>query len=564
MLENIIFKLLNGPLEGSSFDIEYEKVYKVGTNDDCEIYIESDVESLFSFIVKDNFLQFTSLAENAFLSEVILTSETYELPKIFTINNIKIGIGSSDNLNGALKVNDLIHDNTTSDNLVPDIDDYSLNQEEAVDSLDNQESGLSKTKPELNYFRNKIDQITLFIHKSKFLNKEIYNIRYYWLALIILVLILLISIRVLINIGVDVEQSIVKDKLNDDLKIKEKVAYILNSNHLMLNTVESNDVILVTGIVQTKEDVVFINRLFKTNDLSDHVKVIPLIYNDIESNLLQIMKSNQMQDAVFISFNNANAEVNIAGFTKNVDMIDGVSHQITEQYPNIENINYSNLFSLDDLVNSINIAIESFVLNKQIKVDYDLNHKSISISGYLDSSNKNLLVQSLAKVNGQYGELIDFVYDIKSPNELVPIQVIQISLSQPSYIVVRGGDVIFEGGQINGYTLSRITQKELFFTGKANFSISIGNTETYDSIDNNIDNKSDKRINILKEEAQKESAAISNYEYKVNGLKQILGATKDTQLKLIIEDEIQSVNNDLIEMRKNYLILQKKTNLNVN
>jgi hypothetical protein len=514
----LLLKIFSGTMIDSQFNLDSDVNLSISNSYESDIYIEinSDIIKTFNIIVENDNIRFknvTDLIDNG--NNLIVEDFPYQLPIFFKFDDVKIGVGHSQDLNNWLEIK------------VEDINELMMEESDKLDIILEDKKNNSSIK----FYRiiNDIShKIKYFIQPIK--NKIIYlykiYTRYFYIGISV-AFVFIILIFYLYNSHVNANKI-----LNSEKKYEYNIAGLkknfteLPTKYMDLSLQSATNGYLICGLVENQEDKAYIKNRFENykNMLTYNLSTVDFAIEKI--NL--VLKDANIYN-IKIQYDKDSQNILVSGIANSgIGKINDAQISLENYLPCISNIDFSNVFDSKQIIQDI--TTEANQISTILQIKPNLNKGEIIISGYLTAKQLNELNDAITKLKNKYKNAVNFVSQVKDALSALPFKIYTIYTGDPSYIVTEDNNRIYVGGQINGFKLISISANKIVFAGPYNLEIPIDAL-----IDNSDNNSNSSSYNVVKK-STKQKLSFQN---------ELIGE-EFQELKLSIESEqkqLKMINN---------------------
>jgi hypothetical protein len=461
---NYQFRLIDSELTGASIDIKLDKTYRVGNQMDFDIFIPfENVDSLqsFDFVVYDDRVTFSNLS-----SPIIKTdphtfhpsqveAKTYdELPALFEFMNIKFALCDAEDSWETWQ---------------------QISQSEPVPEAPPQEANeppqeteqMNAPQPDNTNKTSILDRLLAAVEDTKIVPDYLKSKRMILFLCLLPFLILggIIGFRYVQ--AYFAYQNLSNEKTASALTNIQEIKQIqvnLPSEYANLKFITNqSDLVVIMGIVKDQKDIDYLKEKFAKFEKLIEFKV--LTASQALNQLNNILKTRNL-NLINAYFDATTYRMRIVGFLDNLDVINDVEIDISLHLPQLSDLDTSMIYAVSAVNNEFD---EIFARNKvanRLRITKNYDSKVFTVEGYLTASDIETLKRDCADFVTRYHNLIDVKLNIKDAFQALPFKIVSVSTSGLPSFMTEQGQKIFEGTEIEGIRVDKITSTQIVFSGK--------------------------------------------------------------------------------------------------
>lgn len=517
----LVIKILSGPYSNNFLELPDKQKLSIGGNIQADIIIQPDAETppYCEMTINDNDAIFSYFSQAAFnnSNELLIPQVRYPLPLFFTLKEIKLAIGTEEQLE---QPSDLLQD---------DVDELQLED-------------LTKI------YRLKMKLAELFPSKQ-----------HKYIAICISSLILLLMI-ILISFAIrnSTSNSSYKKNVRNQQQIKQLFFNLPSKySNLSINTTPDGK-IEVYGLINDEKQNLYLSTYFK--DYKASVKFDLVTIPQALAKVKQIIAQSNLNNLI-ATVNPSTLQLQLSGLITSPDKLNDLEILISNEIPEISSINADQVFDISQFDSDLSAITDLFPQRLTV------NHtgKQLDISGYLTDSEKQLFEAKIASFKQKYQTIVTVNTKIQDLLSILPFKIYTIYNGDHPYLVTSDGNKVFVGGTIDGFTLSNITDQQITLKGKFTIILNImqimnnnvstcNNPNTSDPSKNCTANVSatnaptkalDSRSQIIQNELDKEKLSLAKEQTQVTKLNAIALHIKDKDLKNSMLQQVNDLQQDI-------------------
>ncbi len=476
---NFQLRILQEELDGAYFDLEPNKVYRVGNKIDFDIYLGQLAQNqnenvFFDFQWQNNSIEILSSSApllskhlETFLEEEINSGVNLETPCLLKFLSIPFAICSaSDSDEKWLKILNAVPQESQNEEIKTSDDgseSLSANEENFLNDMSQPQKNIPRNgfqKYIYDSFQHVYDNFISPI--SSRINKKALLISLGGGTVLALFFILFIQIQKYYNYHIQeqAKQLVPIEKMQAIKQIEVNLPSRFSNLKFLSN---KTDFVLVEGIVKDKNDILFLKNAF--------AKFPKMVDFKLLTSEEAVYKLNQIlhqvhADLVTPEFNLKTYRMRLIGLLSSLDVINDIELAVSNQAPEISDLDTSQVFSLQEAGRDFDDILIKNGIDKRLTVKKNFNDKEIEISGYMSVSEINDLKSTIDEFKKRYANLIVVKFDVKDALASLPFKIASVTTGGLPSMMTTDGRKIFVGGEINGMKLDKITATEISFSGK--------------------------------------------------------------------------------------------------
>lgn len=233
---------------------------------------------------------------------------------------------------------------------------------------------------------------------------------------------------------------------------------------------DKKDSLTIEGIVKNKADLDYVTLRF--SKFKDLVQFKILTADEALRRLTVILKA---QNAPWLipSYQEKNSRFLLQGLLNNMDTINDIELAVSNQIPEISDLDTTQVYSIGDVDKDLDDMIAEAAVASRITVEKNLPAKQVSIQGYLSGAEIERLKASVDVVSKKYMNLISIKLDLKDALASLPFKIVAVNTGGFPSFMTADGQKVFEGGEIEGVKVEKITPTEIVFSGRIALTIKL-------------------------------------------------------------------------------------------
>ena len=468
----MLFKIITGIQSGSSVSLELNKTYSVGNSLEFDIFIDAvatEAPLLLEFRVVTNEISFSAVADNILLADgqQLVPDVNYPLPLILKLNNVTIGIGEA----AALEQYDLdFITNVAEEDEQDVITDPEL--ENILDSaaFDDSHTLVKNEKIKqwwLSHLLKLLWSIKEYLTRLSNELKRKSKVGFYTgIVVIILISLMLLIIPILVAANNKIEAS--KTKFIDEKHNIMQVVMNLPKKYSNLTLQQINSKFYLQGTVASESDLKQVKSYFKNRH---YLQWDIVVYDNIVPQLRQILDQNELATLSISYIQGIGLRICVTGIISDISKLGDAQIELDKKFPELGEIDTTKVFSNDELNEDLNKLVKDNAKTGVLNITPMLSTRTIQIKGYISLGNKQAIIAQIKILQDKYLKVLTISYDLEDVLAILPYHIVQIHEGNPSYLLTQDNRIIFEGGEIKGVTLLKITATQLYFKSKVNFMV---------------------------------------------------------------------------------------------
>ncbi len=520
---NYQFKILEGNHTGASIDLDENQRYLAANDYNHDIYlpIESENKISFAFTIHNDKIIISEVVNDIYCNNgKLLINEEYALPLFLESHKLKF----------------VIHDNKEQINNWVAV----TNKEAVINELIDTETILQHMLPDnaVSKPKNKI------ISKIKDYIKQKQKIVLLFILSFFILIVLIIGLIKYSNFTTKLQlEQTTTSNLNQSIK---KQFISLPSKYFGLKLLNNNNKYTLSGIVDNAEDLNFLKNHF-AKYLSQIEFSVLQSDNAIEK-VSQILINHQLK-TIKVNFDSINQQICLSGIINGLSEINDIELDISNQLPELNNLNTSKIFQKYDIEKDLDKIIDN-KLSPRLTINKDWNLNIISISGFLTNEESKQIGDSLKELTTKYQDVFKINLNIKDALNIIPFNISQVYTGNPQFLVTSSGEKVFVGGEIAGFKIASIDQNKIVFSGKFPVIIPLDKiTTNNNSSKNNMPSDLNQK-EIIKNEQQQELDYLNKEKKYLEELTKLKAHTTDIQLIKFIDEHINNLKQDIAGKEK--------------
>ncbi|MES2615813.1 MAG: hypothetical protein V4591_10410 [Bdellovibrionota bacterium] len=474
---NVQFRIFDEEQSGAFVDLEENKKYRVGNSMEHDIYVSSSQDqqiglSYFDFSIdgsvisffqsngKVTYIDFMNHTQNFINSEY-----AYEIPCLFEFNGVKFSL--CDTQDSWEKWFTILQSLEQPKNQFAD-ENPQMSEEEMVE--------LDKMYPQQGETSQKISSSILqkasnFLKGNNLmpsfkLNFTPKNKKFITLVCVgvFLGLMLLLAFSAVQKYSL---QHMLKNQqatsLSDIQAIKQ-IEVNLPTRFSNLKFISNlSDMVVIIGVVKNQEDIAYIQKRFEK---FKKIVTFKLITADEAIRKLNLILKAQKVPLLTTGFNDTTYRLYLSGLLASMDAINDIELAVSNQVSEVSDLDTTQVFSLSDVDKDVEELLAGNGLGNRLTVKKHLNDRKVYIGGYLSQSEITELRSHVSDLMTKYQNLIKITLDVKDAAASLPFKIVAVNTSGFPSFMTNDGQKVFEGGEIDGMKVDKISPTEIIFSGK--------------------------------------------------------------------------------------------------
>jgi hypothetical protein len=473
---SIQLRIFDSEDDGASIDLEQNRIYRAGNNIEYDIYLsdlsKDNSDCYFDFSIQGNEVTFLKQSEkiinidfNNHVNTDVEENYVYEFPCIFEFLGMQFAFCSSTDSVEYLR--ELIN---SSSNL------SIQNNQESIEMSESEISQLNELYPEGDhllvkskkyiYLKKVIEFLKhknlypYFLEKAYLKNKKIFLSAGITIGLMFFLLITFIVIENYSMNSLSGRQTLSSSNLQDLKQIEINLPSRFSNLKFMSN---DTDMIVVMGVVQNKEDIIYLQQVFAKFKKFIVFKLITS--TEAIDKLSAILKTLNVTNLT-ISFNNLSSRIVLTGLLPNLDVINDIELAVSNQIPQISDLDTTQVFAAATIDKDLSEIVASNSLDGRLTINTDNINRVITISGYLTQSEISNFTADMNLLRKKYQGLLAFNLNLKDSAASLPFKIVAVNTWGFPYFMTDKGEKVFEGSEIDGIRVDKITSQTISFSGK--------------------------------------------------------------------------------------------------
>ena len=456
---NYQFRILENEDTGASVDLEGDMIYRVGNNMDFEIFIpalEVSESPAFQFIVYNNRVTFSNVTNEIiridpqYFTKSPAQPDAYDtIPALFEYMNIKFAICDA---NDSWEKWQSISQTPPPEPLKTPT---AMTEEEAshINNLYPQGTG------QPSFFDKYIEPLQL----PAFLkNKQV-------LASFVIVPVL--ALGLIFGYKAFVKYYAIQDgahnKIANTLTSLQEIKQIevnlpTQFSNLKFITNQS-DLVVIMGVVKDQADINYLKEKFSKFSALIDFKI--LTANQALSQLTNILKSRNLV-LVTPFFDEKTYRIRIVGFVDSLDVINDIELDINLHLPQISDMDTAQVYAIPSIDHEFDEMLEKNKFTTRLKLTKSYETKTVYIDGYLSANEINTLKTNCDSIESHYPDLLKIVVNVKDALASLPYRIVAVSTGGLPSFMTETGQKIFEGTEVDGIRVDKITPTQIVFSGR--------------------------------------------------------------------------------------------------